>query len=224
MRTEVRVVASAVRSPRFVAVGGIAARQTGPDTVHLIGTAQTPLGGDDICVDVRVEAGATLVLRSVAATVALPSRETNLSTASWRFDVADGGSLVFDPQPTIVASTAHHLTVTNVRMAQNASVVLRERVRIGRSNESAGQWSGTLNVDVGERPRLRHRLQLGRGSAGHDPLFAPAALISTLHITGTDTDDIALVDGHRMDRATVRLPLAGGGSLSTWMGAELPSS
>jgi urease accessory protein len=224
LRTEVRVVASASRSPRFVAVGGIAARQTGPDTVHLIGTAQTPLGGDEICVDVRVEAGATLVLRSVAATVALPSREVDLSTATWRFDVADGGSLVFDPQPTIVASTADHRTVTHVQMAQSASVVLRERVRIGRSNEHAGHWSGTLNVDVGDRPRLRHRLELGRGAAGHDALFAPGALISTLHITGAETEDTVLVDGDRMDRAGVRLPLVGGGSLTTWMGDDLPSS
>ncbi|GGG10713.1 urease accessory protein [Rhodococcoides trifolii] len=191
--------------------------------MHLIGTAQTPLGGDEICVDVRVEAGARLVLRSVAATVALPSRETDLSSASWTFDVADGASLVFDPQPTIVASTADHRTVTRVVMARSASVVVRERVRIGRSNESAGRWSGALNVDVEGRPRLRHRLELGRGAAGHDVLFAPSALVSTLHI-GDDEADTVTVDGHRLDRTTVRLPLAGGGSLCTWLGGELPSS
>ena len=46
----------------------------GPVTVHLVGGAAGPLGGDDLHLAVRVGPGARLRLRSVAATVALPGR------------------------------------------------------------------------------------------------------------------------------------------------------
>ncbi|RZU48987.1 UreD urease accessory protein [Krasilnikovia cinnamomea] len=44
----------------------------GPATVHLVGGAAGPLGGDDLRLDVEVGPGAWLEVRSVAATLALP--------------------------------------------------------------------------------------------------------------------------------------------------------
>jgi urease accessory protein len=41
-------------------------------TVHMVGSASTPLAGDDVELDVRVGPGADLVLTGVAAAVALP--------------------------------------------------------------------------------------------------------------------------------------------------------
>ena len=43
-----------------------------PSVVHLIGTAAGPLGEDDVRVSVLVRAGARLVVRGSAATLALP--------------------------------------------------------------------------------------------------------------------------------------------------------
>src|SRR5262245_2404397 len=94
LRTEVRIVAAVGTLPEIHASGGLAVRRTGPDTVHLIGTAATPLGGDELDIEIVVAAGARLVVRSVAATIALPSVATPLSLAYWRFDVA--GELDFD--------------------------------------------------------------------------------------------------------------------------------
>ncbi|MEV5832998.1 urease accessory protein UreD [Nocardia sp. NPDC052112] len=215
MRTEVRIVATVGTLPEIHASGGLAARRTGPDTVHLIGTAATPLGGDELDIEIVVGAGARLVVRSVAATIALPSTRTPLSLAHWRFDVA--GELDFDPEPTLVAGGAHHHAVTEVRLTPDARLRLRERVQIGRSGEDDGGWRGDLIADVGDLPLLRHRLELGAGSATDDNLAAPRALDSELVYPD---DRPAETDG----LVAARLPLASGGTLSTRTGPQLVST
>ncbi|MFI6772672.1 urease accessory protein UreD [Nocardia sp. NPDC050412] len=215
MRTEVRIVAAVGALPEIHASGGLAARRTGPDTVHLIGTAATPLGGDELDIEIVVGAGARLVVRSVAATIALPSMRTPLSLAHWHFDVA--GELDFDPEPTIVAGGAHHHAVTEVRLTPDAQLRLRERVQIGRTGEDGGGWRGDLIADIGALPLLRHRLELGAGSATDDNLAAPRALDSELVYPDdrpVETDGLV----------AARLPLALGGSLSTRTGPLLVST
>ncbi|WP_040690014.1 urease accessory protein UreD [Nocardia vinacea] len=214
MRTEVRIVAAVGTLPEIHASGGLSARRTGPDTVHLIGTAATPLGGDELDIEIVVGAGARLVVRSVAATIALPSTHTPLSLAHWHFDVA--GELDFDPEPTIVAGGAHHHTVTEVRLTPDARLRLRERVQIGRTGEDDGGWRGDLIADIGALPLLRHRLELGAGSATDDNLAAPRALDS----------ELVYPDDHPVETdglASARLPLALGGTLSTRTGPLLVS-
>ena len=56
MHSEVLIVAAAGRLPRIEYRGGLAARATLPDTVHLVSAAATPLGGDTISVRVVVPA------------------------------------------------------------------------------------------------------------------------------------------------------------------------
>ena len=206
MRTEVRIVAAVGTLPEIHARGGLAARRTGPETVHLIGTAATPLGGDELDIEIVVGPGARLVVRSVAATIALPSVATPLSSAHWHFEVA--GDLDFDPEPTVVAGGAHHHAVTEVRLTPEARLRLRERVQIGRSGEDGGGWRGDLIADVGDLPLLRHRLELGADGWTDDNLSAPRALDSELIYPD---DRPAETTG----LAASRLPLAIGGTLST---------
>ncbi|WP_245560276.1 urease accessory protein UreD, partial [Nocardia asiatica] len=110
----------------------MSARRTGPRAVHLIGTAATPLGGDELDVVIVVAPGAELVVRSVAATLALPGAATPQSCGRWRLDVGSGGVLDFDPEPMIVAGGARHHTVTTIRLGSDARLRMRERVQIGR--------------------------------------------------------------------------------------------
>ncbi|MFF0454633.1 urease accessory protein UreD [Nocardia africana] len=214
MRTEIRIVARAGSWPRSAATGALAVRSTGPETVHLIGAAATPLGGDELDIRIVVEPGARLVVRSVAATIVLPGRTTLTSTASWTFDIGAGGELDFDPEPTVVAAGADHRAVTTVRLAADARVRVRERVQIGRTGEDHGRWCGDLVADTSGVPLLRHRLELGAGTAADDLLSAPRALCSELRYPD---DSPASTIGV----AAAVLPLAAGGSLSTWTGARL---
>ncbi|MFW0796873.1 urease accessory protein UreD [Gordonia sp. CPCC 205515] len=171
MQTEIDIVAPAGRSARVAAVGGLAARQTGPNAIHLISTAATPLGGDSIVIRVVVEAGATLHLRTVAATIALPARDRLDSTTEWHIDVAEGARLHVDPEPTIVAGGAQHGSTTTVTAHRDSTVIIAEHAQLGRAEESfavrtRARWSGALRVDIGGLPILRHRLTLGDPAGG----------------------------------------------------------
>lgn len=208
MRTDVLIVAHRNRRPRIEASGGIAARETEPDTVHLVSAAATPLGGDSICVRIVVEPGARLRVRTAAATMTLPGPTTPESHANWVLEVA--GELDFDPQPTVVAAASRHVTSTRLALDGSGRVQLRERIQIGRTGERQGFWSGSLYADVDGTALLRHRIELGRGSVADDELGAPMACISELRYPETEADT-----------AGMTLALAGGGCLSTWQGQRL---
>ena len=210
MHSEVLVVARPGRLPLLECRGGLAARATLPDTVHLVSAAATPLGGDGISVRVVVPAGARLRLRSVAATVALPGRDCPVSHSAFAFEVA--GSLDVDLEPTVVAADAVHESAVHADIEDAGQLRLRERVQIGRAGEDRGRWSGSLHVDVKGEPLLRHRVELGPGSPGHDALAAPRAYVSELHCPTTTSAAPGTV-----------LELAGGGVLTTWQGDRLPA-
>ncbi|SEH78564.1 urease accessory protein [Mycolicibacterium rutilum] len=208
MRSEVLIAARPHRRPHIECTGALAARLTEPQTVHLVSAAATPLGGDYLHIRVVVEAGATLRVRSAAATVALPGPATLESHAVWTLDV--DGHLDLDPEPTIVAAASRHHASTRLRIGSTGSVRLRERVQIGRTDERHGFWSGALHADVDDTPLLRHRVELGAGSVTDDELGTPMAAISELHYP----DDGAPTAG-------TPLALAAGGCLSTWQGRRL---
>lgn len=212
MLSRVLVVASRNRLPRIDCRGGIQARRTAPDTVHLVSAAATPLGGDTIDIRVIVEEGARLKLRSAAATVALPGAQTPTSHASWRIDVS--GTLDVDLEPTVVAASARHLSHVVVALHDDGQIRFRERVQIGRCNEREGFWSGSLKADRGDRPLLRHRVELGAGSVADDVLAAPGATISELCYPAKEIPD-------GIDARATALALAGGGTLTTWQGDRL---
>ncbi|MDJ0394096.1 urease accessory protein UreD [Rhodococcus sp. G-MC3] len=214
MRTELVIEASAHRSPRIIASGGLSGRLTGADTVHLIGTAATPLGGDVMNIRIVVGIGARLVIRSVAASVALPSTLERESCSEWSFDVAADGALDFDPEPMIVAADAVHHTRTLIQFESSATIGFRERVQIGRAGERAGRWYGTMRSDIDGLPHLRHRVELGHGTIGHDTLSAPKSLSSSIRFPDHRGPETA-------GPGAVRMPLAAGGSLTTCTGDRL---
>jgi urease accessory protein len=208
MRSDVLIVAHRDRAPRIECGGGLAARRTEPDTVHLVSAAATPLGGDAIHIRVVVEEGARLLVRTAAATVTLPGSTTPESHAFWTLEAA--GDLDIDPQPTVVAATSRHFTSTRLELSGAGRVRVRERVQIGRSDERQGFWSGSLRADVDGSALLRHRIELGHGAVADDVLGTPMACISEFHYPDSEVE----TEG-------VALALAGGGCLSTWQGERL---
>ena len=210
MRSDVLVVATSGRVPHIECRGGIAARRTEADTVHLVSAAATPLGGDVIAIRLVVEPGARLRLRSAAASVVLPGPGTRNSHSCWTIEV--DGQLDVDLEPTIVAADARHLSEVRVQLAEAAELRIRERVQIGRTDEREGFWSGTMSADRCGVPLLRHRLELGPGSVADDVLGMPLACVSELRFPEPAPD-----------AAGTTLALAGGGSISTWQGERLYS-
>lgn len=214
MHSEVLLVAAGNRVPRIQCRGGIQARCTAPDTVHLVSAAATPLGGDTIDIRVIVERGGRLRLRSAAATVALPGAGTATSRAHWEIEVT--GCLDVDLEPTVVAGAARNVSSVALFLHDEGRVRFRERVQIGRCNEREGFWSGSLHADLDNRPLLRHRVELGAGSLADDAISVPRAAVNELRYPAEGFGTAPGID----DGWTV-LALAGGGTLSTWQADRL---
>ncbi len=209
MRTEVHITAHPDGRQVFDASGALAVRQTGPHTLHLASTAAGPLGGDTTTLAVHVLRGARLQVHTVAATVVLPGS----SRTRWEVHVEDGGKLALLPEPTVITARAEHRSEVRAHLHTGATLLLTERVQLGRAQERAGRWTGLLHLDRDGRPLLRHEVKLGPGSPGHDQLATPRALVSTLRVPHSQA---AAICG-----TTVLLPLAGGGTLSTELKARL---
>ncbi|CAO5231499.1 urease accessory protein UreD [Frankia sp. AgKG'84/4] len=186
--------------------------------VHLVGAAAGPLAGDELRLDIAVGAGVRLVVRSAAATVALPGRGPGPSRLSVIAEIEDGGELDLGPEPTVIAAGADHQAVTDVRLAATARLRLREEILLGRFGEPPGAFHGVLRVDVvagsgGLTPLLRQELVLGETEPG---LRGPAQVgqaraVGSLLVAGPEWAGPAPAAG--VAPGAGLLPLAGPGYL-----------
>jgi urease accessory protein len=140
---------------------GAPARETRPAVVHLVGGAAGPLGGDELRYCVDLGPGAHVLVRSVAATIALPGPHGDESTLDITARVADCASLSWSPQPLIVAGAARHRTTARIDLAGNARLMWREEVLLGRHGELPGSVAARLRVRRAGRPLLDHTLAVG---------------------------------------------------------------
>lgn len=130
-------------------------------TAYLVGSTAGPLGGDDLRLDVTVGDRASLVLRSVAATLAHPGPGGGPSTMGTVLDVGRGATLRWLPEPTIAVRGCDHRARTRIRLRAGATLVWRDEVVLGRHGEAPGSILQRLAVDVCGRPLLRSDVALG---------------------------------------------------------------
>lgn len=213
MRTVVEVVARAGPDGRTVlpvvrASGQLAVRRTGRSSVHLVATAFGPLGGDEVDIALVVERGATLAVRSVAATVALPARHDAVPSVQ-RIAATVHGVLDLRPEPAVIAAHAHHIADLRVDLGPGARLRAREQVLLGRAGEDPGRWTGTTRIERDGRPLLHTTVGLGPGEPAWTAPVAERAYASIVHI-GDEETDVAT------GRNAVRLPLPGGHVTTAW--------
>lgn len=155
-------------------------------TVHLVGAAAGPLAGDQLRLDIQAGTGARLVLRSVAATLAMPGHGPGPSVVEINAEVAAGGALDLLPEPTVAVAGCRHRMVGRASVAPGGWLRWREEVLLGRFGEPAGHVDTDLRVDVRApggpaRPLLRQELALGPDVAG----LAGAALLGGARAVGS---------------------------------------
>ncbi|GAA0797891.1 urease accessory protein UreD [Spirilliplanes yamanashiensis] len=175
MRAHARLSAEAdgrggTRLSRLRAESPLLLRQTGATggtvTVHLVGGAAGPLGGDDLRLDVAVGPGAALCLRTVAASIALPGRRGERSQYTVSVTVAAGGVLHWLPEPTVAAAACHHAALATVDLEQGASLVWRDELICGRHGEQPGDLTVSTRVRYAGRALLHQTLEIGPGADG----------------------------------------------------------
>lgn len=131
-----------------------------PEAVYLVGGAAGPLGGDRLDLRIEVRAGATLRLRTAAASVALPGLDAAESVLTVTAVVQAGARLEYLPEPVVVADGARHATDIRVTVAEGAALVLREELILGRHGERGGAYRGSLQAEYAGRPLLRQSLEV----------------------------------------------------------------
>jgi urease accessory protein len=136
-----------------------------PDAVYVVGTAASPVGRDDVRIDVSVESGAVLTLRSAAATVAWRGAGTSHHITA---AVADSATLDWHPQPLIATAGCRHRQRARVRLQGRGRVRWAEEVLLGRHGEQPGGLDLRLDVDLDGIALLRHQLTLGPGEPAWD--------------------------------------------------------
>ncbi|HEY2237475.1 MAG TPA: urease accessory protein UreD [Streptosporangiaceae bacterium] len=190
------------------------------DAVYLVSGAAGPLGGDQLELRIEVRARARLRLRTVAAAVALPGRSGPESRLTVTATVGPGARLEYLPEPTVVADGARHRTEVAVELAEDATLLLRDEVLLGRHGERGGRCRTRLRVNLAGRPLLRHELDID----GADPAAGGPAVLAGHRAAGTlltvepevaDGADGVWGAGGAADPWVAVMPLAGPGVLVT---------
>jgi len=177
MRSHARIVAERCRgSTQFMELRSappITLRRTGRDEIAIVSSAAWPVGGDSFRLDIDVGQGASLIITSVAASLAHPSPGGDRSMFSVEADVADGAELRWLPEPTVLVAGCLHATTSTIRLATEATLWWREEVRLGRWSEPTGSLSQRTSIERAGRPMLRNEIDLGPAWPGSS---SPAAL------------------------------------------------
>lgn len=184
--------------------------------IYLVGGAAGPLGGDDLLLEIRVESGASLTIRSATASLALPGADGRPSTVTVNARVAAGGSLRWLPEPVIAGRGCHHRILNRVTLDPGATLVWRDELVLGRRGEAPGRVSSRIDLTLGGRPLLRNQLRVGSGEPGWDgpAVLGKAGAVGTLIVVGPELADEPLVPALLGSTAGI-LPLAGPAAIAT---------
>ncbi|MBR7831129.1 urease accessory protein UreD [Actinospica sp. MGRD01-02] len=163
----------------------------GAAEVHLVGGAAGPIGGDAVHFDLHLGPGASVRVRSVAASLALPGPQGGESSLDISVRIEAAASLTWEPEPLIAARGARHRTTVNIEMAENARLTWYEQTLLGRHGEAPGSTLTRLRVRRAGRPLLDHTLAIGPhypGSLGPAVAGSDRASATTLIVDPTWTD------------------------------------
>ncbi|WP_236796999.1 urease accessory protein UreD [Amycolatopsis sp. GM8] len=210
MKADARLVAeyrdgrTILRELRSMAPLTLFPKRTGGDAVvHLVNSATSPLGGDDLRLTVIVGAGARLRLSGVAATLALPGQHADGSHSTLDVHVERGGRFEYLPEPTVVTSRARHTAELFASLDDDARLRVREVLVLGRVGERPGSLRTTQRIVRGQVPLLHQTLDVG------SLRFAARRVLATEILVGEDPVEPAGGDWWSVT------PLAAGGALFT---------
>ncbi|MFB9252073.1 urease accessory protein UreD [Sphaerisporangium melleum] len=198
-------------------------RQTGPGTVHLVATAAGPLGGDDLGLSIDVAPGTVLTIASVASTLVLPGPEESAeSVLVVDARVGAGATLVYAPEPTVLAAGCAHRMVVRLTLEEGASVSWREEIVFGRHGERPGRCHARFDTTAGGVPLLRQEFVVGDPAVDASPaVYGDARCVGTTLLAGpafgTPPGEAVISAGCAV------LPLAGQGTLVSALAPDAPT-
>lgn len=192
-------------------------------SLWMVGTAAGPLAGDRLALRIEVRAGASLTMRSVAASVALGGAGDAHSELSVEADVGAGATLRWLPEPTIATGGCHHRTRTCIRLTDGARLVWREELILGRHGEAPGRLASRLDVEADGIPTVRQELRVGADAPGYrgGAVVGGAEALGVVVVVGPGENPVPPPDASWGGEAAV-LALAGGGVMVSAVAADAP--
>lgn len=188
-------------------------------SVWMVGTAAGPLPGDRVSLGVEVGAGAELVLRSTAATVALGDYGDIRSELVVDAEVAAGGALWWLPEPTVATAGCHHRSTARIHLTRGARLMWRDELVLGRHGEEPGRLASRIEIESDGMPLLRQELRVGPGAPGwQGPSVTGGAGAVGMMVVFDGGQEESVATSLAPELAT--LPLAGGGVLVSALGLD----
>lgn len=139
----------------------------------LVNGAAGPLGGDEFEFVLSIDDGASVRVRSVAASLAQPGPSGAASTSRTFLEVGDRATLDWELEPTVSVIGSRHRITTRLEAAESASVTVVESAQLGRYQQDSGELALRQRVSVGGRAMLDHETVFGpdarSGPGGHGP-------------------------------------------------------
>lgn len=187
-----------------------------PVVVHLVSSAATPLGGDETDLSVQVGPGARLCLRGTAATLALPGQRRGPSRVRVRVQVAEGGSVDYLPQATVVTAGADHRAQLSVDLAADSRARCREVLVLGRWQEKAGRLIASTHAIRDGTPLLRQEIDLGEALLRSSSSALAGARVLATEFVATEQNPPRAASGPWWSLS----PLAAGGALASTLAPD----
>lgn len=187
-------------------------------TLWIVGSAATPVGEDDITIDLRVGEGVTAMVCSVAATLIYAGRGDGTRFTT-RLHVGSGATLIWQPEPVIVSARARHRSTLIVDVAAGGTLLTDELVVLGRSGEDAGAYLSVTDVRRDGEPISLTSFDTGTPGWSGPGGTAGAKVVGTrLVVRPPPAADTGLPP--HVDRSTVVLHPEGGGLLATTLAVD----
>jgi urease accessory protein len=180
--------------------------------VALIGISMMLLGHDDVVVDVRVGPGVVLEIVEPAGLVAYdaggePSRWT------LRADVGEGGALLWDGAPFVAAAGSAVTRRTDVTLAPDACVLLREILVLGRSGEEGGRLRNVTHLHDAAAEYLVEDLDLTGSSRRAVGVLGASKVMASVTAAGWRPSAVVALSSGTAASAGVTLQLAREGTV-----------
>jgi urease accessory protein len=185
----------------------ISAKVLAGPTLLIVGSAAGLLEGDSVDIKVVLEPGCSLVVRTVAATLAHACWTGGETVLNAEVVAGEGARLAWLPEPLVAFAGCRHRSTARVDLADGAAAVWAETLALGRHGEAAGDVEVRLDVDRAGRPLLRDGLRSGpaAGAADGPAVLDGARHAGTVALLGLEAGD---------DDDGIVMALAGPGALA----------
>lgn len=168
-------------APRLISRDGSSAH------VGLTAAEMLLLDGDSVELCVEVGENCTLVLQDIGGTVAYPQRSGQSPGPPARWDVtirlSENSALIWESLPFVVADSANVQRNTEIEMGNNARLLLRETLLMGRHGERGGFIRSRLNAGDHAGPILLEDLSAD-GSLPEPGILGSHSVVDSLIAIG----------------------------------------